>query len=151
MKTHFIENTNKQYSIRKDGEIIRNYYKYKLGIIYQDKLMSKWIHSKGRKTYHTRIRVNGKKIIISIQKQLRKHFPEQFINHNRIIDQRKRQHYNSKTLNDIYITKVLKDKDIIKIPNKLISNELIESKRQQLLLYRQLKQLKNEYSRKHKD
>ena len=174
MKTHFIENTNKQYSIRENGQIVRHYMHHnKAGIIYKLNILKQF------KTY-VNIYVNKKKIKLSINKELFKYFNKikcfqcgkietvknyKFkcnlcLNYNITHRNKKWKNNNKEYLkilvnkhNANNITTISKNyvSSKLNLPISILSDDLYNTKKQQLLLHRQLKQLKDEHSRKHKN
>lgn len=166
MKSHFIKDTNEKYSIREDGIIISHKKKgdkiiktYKgfavLSVnntrinVFITYLIKTYFNYFLCKSCNSKVQGNEKKRTlcnkckISVKESNAKYFKN-------ITDlgKKKRLLYKRKSiieLKDFYI------KDKLKVTNINIPKEIIQSKRQQLLFHRQLKQLKDEYSRKHKN
>jgi hypothetical protein len=60
MKSHFIKDTNEQYSIREDGVIVRHYrLSPKKGIVYQEKVLTVYT-AKNNNYQYLKLRVKGK-------------------------------------------------------------------------------------------
>lgn len=172
MKSCFIENTNKQYSIREDGRIIRNYkitsnqdkkfckliYKESkkhtvrlydntvrslsiaqllnvyFGFIICTKCKNKTYNKKDLSKIHFRMCVNcAKKNIVLKTYKWKKENP--LLSKKHAIAQH-RKHCDNLTNN--YISSKLN------ISIKIITDDIIDAKKQQLLLHRQLKTIKNE-------
>lgn len=166
MKSHFIENTNKQYSIREDGIFIRYYIKRwcpksnKYIIIYSIDII------KPSTTNVVKYILNGKSKQNTINTLLKEYFGYYFckkcnikvINnksryskcikcvnkrreryHKKYPDRIKQQDLN----NVINLTKSYIASDL-RVSVKILTTETITAKREQLLLHRQLKTIKNE-------
>ena len=136
MKSRFIKGTNNQYSIREDGFVIGHYYNSKLGIVYKNKIYKRWLINKDRNTYITKVTIKHKRTRLCITKLLREYFPEQFIHINqfRKIKQKEYKDNDRKYIGKCYISKLLGQTSFKHLPQ-----EILEAKKQQLLLHRQCK------------
>jgi hypothetical protein len=181
MKTHFIENTNKQYSIREDGQVIINYTKYANKIQKVNKVLN--VYYKKNKNYLTptvSIRINNKKTVLLIETLLYKYFNIQkcrkcnssishkdrkwlcfkcnYINHlffvKRYANNNKDKVSNIQKKHSIIRINSLKNSyvaGLLNTPQDILPNNIINAKKQQLLFHRTLKKLKNEHSKQLKN
>tara|TARA_R110000851_G_scaffold296262_1_gene451328 strand:- start:1920 stop:2423 length:504 start_codon:yes stop_codon:yes gene_type:complete len=164
MKSHFIKDTNEKYSIREDGILISHKKKGDKIIktfkgfavlsvnnrrinVFITYLIKTYFNYFLCKSCNTKVQGNDKKRTlcnkckISVKESNAKSFKN-------ITDlgKKKRLLYKRKAILEL---KVFYIKDKLKVTNINIPKEIIESKRQQLLLHRALKQIKDEHTNKH--
>jgi hypothetical protein len=168
MKSHFIKDTNEQYSIREDGVVIREYFTSKKGNIFYKQKECKLFNNA------CYIYINKKKITFRINTLLFNYFKYKVCNKcdNKIFNKdiitcdsckhkqiritdnlhyknNRQSHYDSckrqrNKLSNSYI-----GNGVLRIKASLLPLSLIQSKRQQILLHRALKQIKDEHTNKH--
>lgn len=167
MKSLFIEGTNKQYSIREDGKVIKHYsilknkklkyydkvLKIKAGntvsaykidfnintllLIYFKYKLCKECRSKiykETKEYYCNIcKTNNKRISNKRKQRLKAYYNTKHLesNINRV---KKSNKYHIDNLSNAYLASLLR----VKID--IIPNDIIKAKKQQMLLYREIKQ-----------
>jgi len=161
MKSHFIKGTNKQYSIREDGEVIMHYKltrlhnKTKIGI---DKLMTKY----GKNSKYITIAINSINKSITINSLLQEYFNYKLCTQCNTIHKTgkvkctkclKTNIYNYNKLNryKYKVNKIITDKKhrdelknsyvahLLGVKTSILSQEIIIAKRNQVLLRRQCK------------
>jgi hypothetical protein len=166
MKSCFIKDTDQQYSIREDGEVIMHYKltnshnKTRIGI---DKLMTKY----GMNSKYITIVVNSINKSITINSLLQEYFGYKLCTQCNEIHKTKKvkcikclitniSNYNKSNRYKYKINKIVIDRkyrnelknsyvaSLLNVKTSILSQEIIIAKRQQVLLHRQLKTIKNE-------